>query len=528
MEELHSYKKRQNPPMHLFVDDNIRMVAFNFVKNQGQSSLFRLVSNTYGLQACRDIFIDKLKTMIAQKQYKEVGQIAFDLEIFDEFNMHDFILPLLLQDKISIAEDYLNKAHRLQQPVVNALDSFFDRRNSVELNCSKYIAEHNIPEVNLSKLHSKPLSKLVLRLAKKYHIPKELMPNVNRSKNLGAIKFLVNKRYFEKSLNQDSWQEMVRETIPDDAKDLQLELAALCSDYGDYAEAAKWAEVYNIPLKDLPLLVQDYIIDKDTNNDNKESKQAEECWDSDDNEGVHIIPLDDSKIHLVTDKEKFDEMLTDLCSKSIIAFDSEWKPTFCSTNEVALIQLATRTDVYLIDVLVLQLANDDWNSLAKNVFNNSEILKLGFAPTTDIAMFQKSIPALNITHNASILDLQDLWRRIVTIRGFKFPYDEEYSNQNLSCMVKLCLGKKLDKSNQFSNWANRPLRKKQMDYAALDAYCLLEIYDAVEEQLKKINIDLNEILNRLLAENKLRIADNTNRRKPPQYSKQNMDRRTKN
>jgi ribonuclease D len=169
--------------------------------------------------------------------------------------------------------------------------------------------------------------------------------------------------------------------------------------------------------------------------------------------------------------------------------------------------LATKNDVYLVDVMVLQLSNEDWSSLAKNVFNNSEILKLGFAPTTDISMFQKSFPALNVVHNASILDLQDLWRRIVTIRGFKFPFDVEYSNQNLSSMVKLCLGKKLDKSNQFSNWANRPLRKKQLEYAALDAYCLLEIYDAIEEQLKKIKIDLNEVLNRLLAENKLRIAD---------------------
>lgn len=62
----------------------------------------------------------------------------------------------------------------------------------------------------------------------------------------------------------------------------------------------------------------------------------------------------------------------------------------------------------------------------------------------------------------------------------------------------MCLGKKLDKSNQFSNWAQRPLRKEQLRYAALDAFCLLEIYDAIEKQLTHIQLDPNEILNALL------------------------------
>lgn len=35
----------------------------------------------------------------------------------------------------------------------------------------------------------------------------------------------------------------------------------------------------------------------------------------------------------------------------------------------------------------------------------------------------------------------------------------------LNALVKLCLGKKLNKSNQFSNWEKRPLRKEQIIYA---------------------------------------------------------------
>ena len=38
------------------------------------------------------------------------------------------------------------------------------------------------------------------------------------------------------------------------------------------------------------------------------------------------------------------------------------------------------------------------------------------------------------------------------------------------------LGKKLDKREQISDWSRRPLREKQITYAALNAVCLLKIY----------------------------------------------------
>lgn len=61
---------------------------------------------------------------------------------------------------------------------------------------------HNVTDVYYNKLHHKPLSKLVQRLAKNYNIPKEFTPNVNKMKNFGALQFLVHKRYYEKSLSK--------------------------------------------------------------------------------------------------------------------------------------------------------------------------------------------------------------------------------------------------------------------------------------------------------------------------------------
>lgn len=38
---------------------------------------------------------------------------------------------------------------------------------------------------------------------------------------------------------------------------------------------------------------------------------------------------------------------------------------------------ATRKQVFLVDVVQLDIGNEDWNQLGRQIFNNMEILKLG-------------------------------------------------------------------------------------------------------------------------------------------------------
>lgn len=63
-------------------------------------------------------------------------------------------------------------------------------------------------------------------------------------------------------VDRDSWDEMVRDTLSESDQDLQLELVCFCSSFNDHAEAAKWARYYQLKLDDLPLQVQDYIVEK--------------------------------------------------------------------------------------------------------------------------------------------------------------------------------------------------------------------------------------------------------------------------
>ncbi|KAJ9597340.1 hypothetical protein L9F63_011811, partial [Diploptera punctata] len=113
--------------------------------------------------------------------------------------------------------------------------------------------------------------------------------------------------------------------------------------------------------------------------------------------------------------------------------------------------------------------------------------------------------------NDCLMDAQD-------INNINKALDEEtVSGESLARLVYLCLGETLDKSDQFSNWERRPLRESQMLYAgifslllflfplssssiivwrgALDAYCLLEVHDVLQQCAQEQNIPFRDICN---------------------------------
>ena len=69
-------------------------------------------------------------------------------------------------------------------------------------------------------------------------------------------------------------------------------------------------------------------------------------------------------------------------------------------------------------------------------------------------------------------------------------------------LVDKVLGKKIDKSSRFSNWAKRPLTEKQLNYAIGDVTHLHEIYPILMSEIKEKNREtwLDEELSILTSE----------------------------
>lgn len=81
MEELLNYRQRYKPDNVNLIDDNLRMVAFNFVKKYGQQSLVQIVIKAFDLINRKDLFVDKVQELVKDHMYKEVKIYYTTLEI---------------------------------------------------------------------------------------------------------------------------------------------------------------------------------------------------------------------------------------------------------------------------------------------------------------------------------------------------------------------------------------------------------------------------------------------------------------
>ena len=68
-------------------------------------------------------------------------------------------------------------------------------------------------------------------------------------------------------------------------------------------------------------------------------------------------------------------------------------------------------------------------------------------------------------------------RKVKKIADIQNIFKEEgKAKSGLKDIVKRVYGKAFSKYEQCSGWANRPLRRAQMHYAALDAFVLIKLY----------------------------------------------------
>ncbi|PSN54236.1 Exonuclease mut-7 [Blattella germanica] len=483
MEEFSRWITPRETDYRHHLTHDIKQDAFNLVLQQRNNSLNKLVFN-----AC---------------------QCATLLLLHDYFRCEHFVIPLVFQDKLSVAEEFLAGSVSHQKQLVSFLDSLLGKRN-IRSEAENIIRKLDIPEVKKDKLYHKPLSKLVARLTKMYGLPPETCPNLNQKRNEGALQFLIHKRYFENTLGLESWREMVREAVGDN-QELQLELVAAVNSCADVPEAFYWANVYGIPNKKRPYNVRMF---EDQGFDygyqqgaaalvtGEEPQDDSENWDS--QIVYHKFPLPYNAIILVDTEKVFEWFIDYIKNVPMVGIDSEWKPYFgTKRNELALLQIAARDSVYILDVCSLgSKCQNLWHDLGVILFSNETIVKLGFGLVTDMNMMKISLPHLAVKSlsGAGYIDIVTLWKKLTTDHPYVFPFaaDDSTSSESLTRLVHLCLGQPLDKSDQFSNWERRPLRESQVTYAALDAYCLLEVYDVLEKSALEQNIPFHEICNEIM------------------------------
>ena len=177
------------------------------------------------------------------------------------------------------------------------------------------------------------------------------------------------------------------------------------------------------------------------------------------------INTKEQKIVFIDNAKAFSNNYKFFKKSKFIGIDSEWRTSFYADGKekASILQLSNFSEKNIMIIDLLKMENDkELMELFINSFKDKAFIGYAFNKS-DIEQFCERLQ--NMFKECTIIDLIDIYQH-------KFL-------EKAPCLKELCqkfLGNKLCKYEQCSNWENRPLKKRQLHYAALDAIVCISLY----------------------------------------------------
>jgi ribonuclease D len=173
--------------------------------------------------------------------------------------------------------------------------------------------------------------------------------------------------------------------------------------------------------------------------------------------------MEELNYEYVRTKDSYKAAIGELNKANIIAIDLEFdRDHFAYGFTLCLIQVYIPHKAYLFDPFSL----DDLSDLFK-IITDEKVVKVMHAPGEDIQLLQQYG-----CYPKTIFDTERTARML------------DHSAFSLSSLLMNILGIEISKSMQKSDWTRTPLSEKQLHYAALDVWYLLELYERLNELIK--------------------------------------------
>lgn len=170
---------------------------------------------------------------------------------------------------------------------------------------------------------------------------------------------------------------------------------------------------------------------------------------------------------MVDSPKNLELALFNLKNSPVLSIDTESSGYFTYYAKVCLIQITARSKNYIIDPLKIQ--NLD---ILSPLFEDESILKIFHSAYDDIKALKRDFGFQ--FHNVADTMLSSRYLGM--------------EHNSLLALVEHYHHKKLAKEFQKSNWELRPLKKDQLQYAALDTAYLESIWESMEKELKDRNL----------------------------------------
>ncbi|WP_419825418.1 ribonuclease D [Sphingomonas sp.] len=175
---------------------------------------------------------------------------------------------------------------------------------------------------------------------------------------------------------------------------------------------------------------------------------------------MHIHPL-------ITDSATLADLCARLAEADFVAVDTEFMRENSYWPELCLIQIADEHEAAAIDPMAPGI---DLKPLLDLLVDNEDVLKVFHAGGQDI----------EIVHNLTGRTPHPMFDTQVAAMALGMGEQVGYSN-----LVESWAGVTLDKGARFTDWARRPLDKRQIDYAIGDVTHLSAIFPRLLERLRK-------------------------------------------
>jgi len=492
-------------------DTAVQDMAFQlFMSKQRSLPVIQSVFISFGLVG-RHRYGDAVRDLIRLKRdYRKGCTAAIALQLFDEFPIADFCLPLLLCNNTSGMEVYLAGSPNAARELLTWLDAFHE--NTVEKISDLTQAYPDVEPVGSNRFFSKPLDKMIKKYAEMFTVDPSYYP-ISTGKRASADLYYWVKQMFtqeEHAFTLPIWRDFIAMKVRDNEVLKQQLVNNLFS--FDINEAKHWNDVFGFnffdrqeseeedweeeienPKEEVKIKeVEVYVKDR---NDNFEVKEVEEQWGGDD-EDYHKLKLGREKVVMVDTKDGFEDFLKSIEGVSAVGVDVEFTPHI-TLKKVNIVQIATKTHVFLIDLDMLStvLSEQDFARFAKAVFESKNIVKVGCGLENDLRLLAKSdIAGLHSVaeHRKSVVDLGLCTAQLVAL------LDLPGHTRGLSGFCEVLLGKPLSKVDQIADWGRRPLRMQQMYYAALDAFVGLELYERLHQLAEEKGVSSDRLMKVLM------------------------------
>lgn len=456
-------------------------VFFKFSK-QPSVAILKLAYCVFKLSDTKMRYKRGVIKMCEDGNFKTACDVAVALQLFDQFSIHIFCLPLLLTDKPSTMDTYLEKSPKAVEEMIGFLDYLSEERNAERV--SNLIMKYPmIKATGASKLSYKPLDRLIKKMADKWNLKPELYPASTLRWAKGDLYYWVKQMFSldseQGSLQLINWRELMERKVSSNKEMQELLVNTLLG--FDLEEARFWSKKYELGM--FP----------------NQELDDEEDWEQDvvrvEKVDYYNFDMTMDRIMFVDTREQFHQFISTISNPALtmVGLDAEFMSSH-SDQKISLLQLSTDKEAFLLDWEVLPscLVDEDYQSLITHLFSRKSLLVIGYGIWGDIKLLSKSFTqfASLLTISMSILDLETVKTNVSNLLSLP-----QTTTRGLSGLCESVLGLPLNKTDQISDWSKRPLRQSQIKYAALDAFVCLEIYKValILSEKKVVSCELNEL-----------------------------------